>query len=647
MPGVARGHGPCMIDNMDAEVTNTPAQEIRPARVYVLYIALTLLFVWTIASIQFVFVFKQVAWQQYIIPTLGGSLVGTVLARLKLLGLRMAAQRALFKGVADAASECSWLHDANGHLAYVSTAAQEVLGVRSDVLENQPQRLQQLLGGGDARDYQQRLQPLLRQPGRQAYEVNIHTHAGVEKTLFCQLESLLDKQGKIRGVLGHARDVSRESSREMLDLRKQFRRDEATGLGNRRLLLEDLRRLMANRHRKHVLLALHLAGLRHVRAMHGRETADRMMRALADRIQQQQGGLSTLYRLGNQELALVLEDCTEEQLAPWLKNLRSTTEAPIDLDTIQLSLGMRLGLAQFPEDAPEAETWLENAELAMRAARESSEHWAWFRPVLRQLRDERKALEQELIQAVHRGDVQAWAQPIYRVESLQITGFELHARWQSRQKGWTALEPHVDMLEYLGLTRRAQEVLIDQVLPALKRLRQRGIPLKCGMNLYTGNLLDRQFLPTLKQLVDTHGLPANCLVLELEEALLSRLNDYKRQQLLALDQAGFVLAVDHFGLGLASLRVLRELPVSIVKIDHALMADDIDAERQVFAAVVELGKSQQLDMLMDGLRTEAHLQQAREIGVDYIQGDFLHPAMPLRDLEKWLNEQGRQRPPII
>ncbi len=624
---------------MDAKVNPLSRKNISPKRVFARYIPLTLAFVWSVATIQFVFVFEQVAWQQYIIPTLGGILVGSILARLKLLSLRMEAQRALFQGIADAASICSWLHDSAGRLSYVSAASQTVLGVQAEALEAQPERLSAMLAEENSHDYTQRVQALLRRFGSDEFSLNLQTPTGVEKRVHVHLESLLDGDGRIVGVLGQA-ETARVASVEPAALQRSLRQDEITGLGNRSQLLEELNILCENPHRQHSLFVIHLEGLARIRDLYGEAFADKFLRTWVDMVKKEQGSLFQMYRLGNNRMALLLADCNTEQAQGWIEPLCTDMTAPVTVDEASLSVQVNVGMAVFPDDAATATDWLDNAELAARAAKEHHAPWGLYTPVLRKVHEGDERKEKRLIQAVEKGDVHAWVQPIYRLPALTQTGVELQGYWRPDGAHWRPLSLDWSLLERCGLARKAERLLLQQVLSSLKQMEENGVLLRCGFNLPAAALLDQGLEAFLQAQMQQTGLSPDRLVLEVADAELHTLGVREENAIRQLAEDGFTLALDHFGAGLASLSRLKSLPFKVVKLDHALLRNLSAEEREIWDRVVALGKEQGLDMLLSGVENQVAFEQAQAFGVDFVQGAFLHELMPLDDLRVRVASKG-------
>ncbi len=614
--------------------TPESGQDAAVRRVYLVSILASITFVWALATIQLKFVVGRLAPHYYLIPTLGAILFGLLLARLQLLTKRVESQKTLFQGMADNPGEFTWLYDHKGQLLYASSASLQVLGIRSDLLVEQPYRLQQQFGDSSKALFQHHLAALLQMAGNVDFELNLCTVTGVDKAVVCQMETLLDEQGRILGVLGRMKEI-RQRDDELAGLKEQLRMDEDTGLANWRLLNSDLDTLVLNPGRKHILVHVHLAGLRHILGLYGPAIANRFVMKLAQRIKQDQGSMSRLYRAGKGRLALLLEDTTEAQFRHWITHFQNTLEQPVDVDDLQFSIGMRAGVAMYPMDAKTREQWQERAELAMRVAMESGESWTWFNTVMEHQRALKQQMEQQLLQAVTSGKLQARVQAIYRATNLQLVGVELKGYWCDTHGVWHPLEQHVEQMRHLGLTHQVLERLLGQLLPMLKRLEDKGVELRFGLNIQVSSLLDRQFTASLRKCLEMGDVLPKRLVLEVRENSFRQLNDYLRQRLEVARSEGFSMAVDHFGSDLAALKLLDEMPVQIVKVDTHALGQSETSRRLLLGTVIHLGQKMGLDVVLNGLQSEADLVFARESGADFVQGPYLHELMSVEAFERW------------
>lgn len=607
--------------------------------VYLRSILLSILFIWIPATIQHLYVYGKLSPKLYLLPTLAGTVFGILLARLSLMRSRLAAQRALFQGITDAASICSWLHDASGRLAYVSAASHTVLGIQAEILEAQPERLPALLTEKDSDDYPQRVQTLLQQFGSDEYLLNLRTVTGVEKRVRVHLESLLDGEGRIVGVLGQA-ETARMELADSADLHRSLRQDESTGLGNRSQLLEDLTILSENSSRQHSLFVVYLEGLVRIRSLYGQEYAEQFLQTWVKELKQTQGSLFRLYRLGRNRMALLLEDSNPEQASSWIEPLSERMAVPVQVGEVWLSVQVCMGIAAFPQDASTPLAWLDNAELAARAAKENHAPWGLYTPVLRKVHEGDERKEKRLIQAIEKGEIHAWVQPIYKLPELRQTGVELQGFWRPDGVHWRALSLDWSFLERFGLARKAERLLLQQALSALRRMEDAGIVLRCGFNLPVAALLDRKLESFLKEQMDQAGLPPERLVLEIADVDMHAMGELEEITLHHLADSGFTLALDHFGAGLSSLSLLKCLPLKVVKLDQPLLRQLSVEEQEIWDRVVVLGKQRGLDMLLAGVESQEEYEQACAIGVDFIQGPFLHELIALKDFENRVARKG-------
>ncbi len=571
----------------------------------------------------------------YIVPVLAATLVGVLIARIRLLKAQVEAQRRLFESAVEVAGVMTWIQDPQGNLVYVNPAVADLLGVSAQQLLGRPERLKQVFAPDSLPLFQRVLEQVRDGADPASLELQVRDVAGRERTVRLVLEPLSGADGTPLGLLGQMEDVDLQQ-REMRALRSKLWQDPATSLGNVRLLQRDMQFLTSQQSLHHVLVIIHLSGYRHLVRLYGRGVGDRLVEKLAQRIQQRLGGLARLYRLDANRVALLLEDCDEQQVQPWLQLLEELVEVPVDLDEIRLKVRMRAGVALFPQDAEDSDAWLNCAEMAMDNARSTRQRWVWYRPLLRQRRLERQQLEQALTSAVTEGRVRVWAQPVARLDPLRPVGFEITPYW-SRQAGtWKPLTSQMHRLARLGLLPVLIQQMLDQAFAVMARLEQQGCTLNLGLNLQPGELLDQRLLPVLHARLEAHGMKPGRLVLEVDETGLLLNADRLRHVVYRMREQGFSLCIDHFGSETASVTLLLDLPVNVVKLDHALFCHDDAAHREMLVTLIRVCKQRGMDMLLDGVHDGEDLQRAHELGADFIQGNLLHEPMPLELFADWV-----------
>lgn len=193
------------------------------------------------------------------------------------------------------------------------------------------------------------------------------------------------------------------------------------------------------------------------------------------------------------------------------------------------------------------------------------------------------------------------------------------------------------MVERLGLRSRFTRWLLQQAMQIQSRLREEGIRLVLSINLSANDLLDAELPELIEQTLATWELTADCLLLELTETLMIEDTEEVIEILGRLRKQGFQLSVDDFGTGYASMSYLQRLPVQEVKIDQSfvLHAERSERDREIIASVVQLAHRLGMQVVAEGVETEATAEIVRRLDCDRAQGFRYATALPLDDFIIW------------
>ncbi len=228
-----------------------------------------------------------------------------------------------------------------------------------------------------------------------------------------------------------------------------------------------------------------------------------------------------------------------------------------------------------------------------------------------------------LHEALDRNELSLAYQPLIDVDSGEIIGAEALLRWQQADGTWIEPEEFVAVAEESGLMIRTGAYALECACRQLADWRRDGVALKrIGVNVAKVQLMSRGFAQSVRQVLQTYGIEAGDLELEISErGVLSGDYDVIRQ-LHELKALGVKLSVDDFGTGDSAIAYLRELPIDVLKIDRSYVAglteDHKDAA--IVSAMVALGQRLDLTVIAEGVETEAQLDVLRDLSCDAYQG---------------------------
>jgi c-di-GMP-specific phosphodiesterase len=417
--------------------------------------------------------------------------------------------------------------------------------------------------------------------------------------------------------------------------------DPLTGLFDRRSFIVRAReRLHAPG--EHELIVADLDRLRRLNEALGHERADLVLAALGSRLAAAFPPGALLARIGEDEFAALAPKDT----SPGPEALRRALELPLRVAGFDIHPTLSIGavLAAGGEAAPEAAELLRRAELAVEAAKSHGRGGAAaYGRGLETDGLSRLALESDLKGALVRGELTPYYQPIVRLSTGALSGFEALVRWRHPRRGLLMPEQFLSLLDEMGMMGELGALMMRDAAQqlAMWRLKHRAAgELTVAVNLSTGEIDRPNLVADVAAIREETGLPSGALKLEVTESDVMRNPERASIVLGELRKAGAALALDDFGTGFSSLSYLTRLPFDTLKVDRYFvrtMATN-EGSAKIVSSVVKLGRDLDLEVVAEGVENAGMARQLQALGCDYGQGFGYAPALSPQEAEVYLNE---------
>ena len=417
--------------------------------------------------------------------------------------------------------------------------------------------------------------------------------------------------------------------------------DQLTGLADRKSFITLAReRLQAPG--QHELIVADLDRLRRLNEALGHERADLVLAALGSRLAAAFPPGALLARIGEDEFAAL----APVSASPGAETLRRALEQPLRVAGFDIHPTLSIGAVEASggEEAPEAAELLRRAELAVESAKSNGRGGA--AAYGRSLETDglsRLALEGDLKGALRRGELSPFYQPIVRLSTGALSGFEALVRWRHPRRGLLMPEQFLPLCEEMGLMPELGAMMMREASRQLgtwrKRHRAAG-ELTVAVNLSTGELERPDLVSDVEQIRRDADLPPGALKLEVTESDVMRDPDKAAVILRSLRAAGAALALDDFGTGFSSLSYLTRLPFDTLKIDRYFvrtMATN-EGSAKIVSSVVKLGQDLDMEVVAEGVENAGMARHLLSLGCDYGQGFGYAPALSAQEAEVYLNE---------
>jgi len=409
--------------------------------------------------------------------------------------------------------------------------------------------------------------------------------------------------------------------------------DALTGLPNRRLLEDRLTQALASsqRHRRQTaVMFVDLDRFKNINDSLGHAAGDLVLKEVAERLVKQLRVVDTTCRIGGDEFVVVLPEIKRAADAAGVAaKIIETVAQPYAVEEREIHITPSIGISVFPDDGRDAESLIRNADAAMYHAKETGRaNYQFFTEQMNQAASRRLALESDLRQAVLKGEMRAWYQPVAEAASGRIAAHEALLRWQHPSRGVIEPAEFIHIAEDTGLIQRMGEWLLVEACRATALAgAERGLPV--SVNLSARQFHDPKLAETVARALKESGLPPQLLELEVAEPTVMQNTDVALSVLRKLRALGVGVAIDGFGAAYSSLVGLRQLPVGKLKIDRSLVAEVQKDGKGIIAGIVGLAHALELKVTAVGVESAAQREALKDCGCDYLQGFLIGgPAAP-------------------
>jgi predicted signal transduction protein with EAL and GGDEF domain len=325
--------------------------------------------------------------------------------------------------------------------------------------------------------------------------------------------------------------------------------------------------------------------------------------------------------MGGDEFVVVLPEIKRaSDAANVAAKILETVSLPFKVEERELQITPSVGIAVFPDDGRDAESLIRNADAAMYHAKETGRaNYQFFTEQMNQAASRRLALEADLRQAVLKGEMRAWYQPVVAAADGKVVGHEALLRWQHPTRGVIDPSEFIQLADDTGLIQRLGEWLLAEACRWAGFIGvERGLPV--SVNLSARQFHDARLPEMVARALKESGLPPRLLEFEVAEHVVMQNADLALAVVRKLRDLGVSVAIDGFGAAYSSLVGLRQMPVSKLKIDRALVAEAHRDGRAVVAGIVGLAHALELKVVAVGVENDAQREALKACGCDYLQG---------------------------
>ncbi len=445
------------------------------------------------------------------------------------------------------------------------------------------------------------------------------------------------------GTYGTARDISERKEAEQV-INFQAYHDLLTHLPNRALLKDRLSLAITQAQRNKRRLAVMFLDLDRFKIVNdtlGHTMGDRLLKAVANRLQGCLRGGDTLSRFGGDEFTLLLPEVrTRDDVVVIASKILDKLAAPFVIDGHELFVGASIGIAMYPEAGDSVESLIQSADIAMYHVKGRGKNgYQFFSDEMNHKFSTRLSMERELRSALATGQLRVFYQPQVDLTDGRIIGVEALVRWQHPRHGLIEPAEFLSVAEETGLITQLDEWVQVHAFGEVAEWRRAGLgDVRLSVNMSSQQLEQDTFLDRFLANLDASGLAADRLKIEITENAIMRDMEVIVPKLRALRKTGIRIAIDDFGTGYSSLSYLRHFPVNTLKIDRSFVGDirADSGDASIINAIAAMARGLKLDLIAEGVETRTQMNYLSSQGCHEVQGFIFSRPIPALEFKALL-----------
>jgi len=523
-----------------------------------------------------------------------------------------------------------WETDRRGLLTYISPKVARVMGRGEAELVGEP------LGiivdpGTDGVEAERTLAFHL--SARSAFaDVEVRAAAqGEERWWALTGRPVYDSYKNFCGFRGHGTDLT-EQRRSERQVSRLAHYDSLTGLANRMQMSQALEQILAapaRRERACAVLMLDLDRFKQVNDTLGHPAGDALLRQVAQRLERVIGTEGRCGRLGGDEFKIIIPgEQPRARLEALAQEIIASLSKPYAINGQSVVIGASVGIARAPVDGMTCDEIIRNVDLALYAAKDAGRGcFRFYAADLHAAVEERAALEQDLREAIARGELQLFYQPVVYAASETIVGFEALMRWQHPERGALSPSKFVPIAEDAGLIDRLGIWVLRTACADLAKWPEN---IRCSVNVSALQFANPELATIVAHALAHSGVDPARLELEITESVFLNDSEGIETMFRALKDLGVRLALDDFGTGYSSLGYLRKAPFDRIKIDRSFVrgaSEQGSRNGAIIASITSLAEVLHMDTTAEGVETHDELELVRLLGCSHVQGHIYFAPM--------------------
>ena len=448
-----------------------------------------------------------------------------------------------------------------------------------------------------------------------------------------------DLEGKALNYIGFFKDRT-ETHTAKQKIEELAFSDVLTGLPNRLLLDERIKQAITLSSRNNSTFALLFLDLDHFKQINdslGHPFGDKVLQQVTERLKKCIRQVDTASRLGGDEFVLLLHEAHAEGAETCARRVLDELSAPFSIDGMNFTVTASIGIALYPDDGNCMADLIKNADSAMYHVKERGR--SDFRFYQRQMNIgllSRMKLDHAMRQALEHQLFRLNYQPQIELQTGKLLGVEALIRWTDKDLGEVSPAQFIPVAEESGVIVPIGNWVIQTAIRQAALWNREGKNMRVAINVSALQFQQTNFVASIAAALREHGLPPQCIELELTESILVRDAEDALKKLESLAELGVKLAIDDFGTGYSSLSYLKRFPIYKLKIDRSFI-DDLPSDESdiaIVTAIIHLAHALKLRVIAEGVETDRQREFLQQQLCDEMQGYLFSQALSAEEFEQ-------------
>jgi diguanylate cyclase (GGDEF)-like protein len=421
--------------------------------------------------------------------------------------------------------------------------------------------------------------------------------------------------------------------------------DGLTELPNRKMMIDRMDQLTkpATGKESFAFVFIDLDNFKIVNDTMGHSFGDKVLKIIANRWKKIVHKDDMFARFGGDEFALLIQrSLSEEELLKYVESFQKVLCDAISVKHKSLYINFSCGITLYPKDAANTTELLKNADMALYTVKNNKKNGIQFyTSQMQELILKRVKMEQCLKSSLKNGEIYVVFQPLYHCVTKKLRGFEVLARWTSRELGTVSPVQFIPIAEETGFIVEMGRWILRTVLSKMVSLQKFCLfkPV-VSINISVIQMMEPSFVPMVKKVLEETGFEGQYLEMEITESVFISYPEKFITVIQQLNSLGIKVALDDFGTGYASLNYLQTLPINTLKIDKTFI-DRIqqDGKKIIVGNIIDLAHELNFEVVAEGVETQVQLDYLADRQCNYFQGYLFSKPLDEEKMRQLLTQQ--------